>query len=101
MLMNIPKSYKVAGRTIKVTVTDLVNDGEDYGTFSEVTKEIKIAKKIKEDNVIYDVPEYEIVNTFWHEVFHSFQYYWNNKCDEDFAQVLSNFMCELEQTKEY
>ena len=40
------------------------------------------------------------LNTFWHEAFHSFQYYWNNKCDEDFAQILANFMCEfLESSK--
>ena len=67
----------------------------------KIKREIKIARRIKEDNVIYNIQEDEILNTFWHEVFHSFQYYWNNKCDEDFAQVLSNFMCELEQTKEY
>ena len=99
--MNLPKKFRVAGRTIKVTMVDLLNNGDDYGSFSEIHREIKIARRIKEDNVIYNIQEEEILNTFWHEVFHSFQYYWNNKCDEDFAQVLSNFMCELEQTKEY
>ena len=51
--MNLPKKFRVAGRTIKVTMVDLLNNGDDYGSFSEINREIKIARRIKEDYIIF------------------------------------------------
>ena len=41
----------------------------------------------------------QIKNTFWHELFHAFNYYWDNDEDEALAQVFANFMREFEITK--
>lgn len=42
--------------------------------------------------------EEQIKNSFWHEMFHAFNY--NNKQDESLAQTFANFMREYELTRE-
>ena len=44
--------------------------------------------------------EEQIKNSFWHEIFHAFNYYYNNKQDESLAQTFANFMREYELTRE-
>lgn len=92
--------FKIAGQEINVKFVSSLNDGTSFGDFSSIQNCIRIALKIKEDGVWYDVSQSQIKNTLWHEIFHCFQYFWTNETDEDFAQVLANFMCEYEQTKE-
>lgn len=40
----------------------------------------------------------QLRNTFYHELFHVFQFYYNNEFNE--AQVYANFMCEFIETTE-
>lgn len=71
-----------------------------YGTHSDVLGEILLAKNIKLEKELIPLKEYQIDNTFWHELFHAFQYFYNNEQDEALAQTFANFMCEfLESSK--
>lgn len=38
--------------------------------------------------------EDQITNTFWHELIHCFQFYFDNSYSEAQSQVYANFMCE-------
>lgn len=97
---NIPQSFKIANQEISVsTVNETEND--DYGYFCDATNTIVIAKTVKVNNKPVNLTEKQIKNTYWHEVFHTFQFYYNNKYDEAQAQVFANFMREFELTKNY
>ena len=45
--MEIPKTFSIAGRKFNVEFVDILNDGNDYGSFNDLTGTIKIANKIK------------------------------------------------------
>lgn len=98
--MRIPSKYKIARKEIIVELVDNISDGSKYGDFNDAKGLIRIANRIKVEDEWITLKDCDKLNTFWHEVFHSFQYYWNNKCDEDFAQILANFMCEFLESSE-
>lgn len=101
-LYDIPKTFKIANHEYSVIFKDFVElDGEEvYGYHSSSELEIVIALTVHiEDNRIYSLSKEQIQNTFWHELFHAFNYYWNNDEDEALAQVFANFMREFEITK--
>lgn len=50
--------------------------------------------------VVISMETTQIKNSFWHEVFHAFNFYYNNRQDESLAQTFANFMCEFELTRE-
>lgn len=100
MMNNIPESFKIANQLFKVNIKDKLLDN-NYGNFCDVTNELNLAKIIEVNDADYSLTDEQIRNTFWHEVFHAFQFYFNNKYDEAQAQVFANFMCEfIESTKE-
>lgn len=81
-LYNIPHSFKIANHLY----TELV---------------IKVARKIKSDKgEEVSLTSEQIKNSFWHEVFHALNFYWNNETDEALAQTFANFMREFELTKQ-
>lgn len=53
-----------------------------------------------DDGEVIHLTEEQIKNSFWHEMFHAFNYYYNNNQDESLAQTFANFMREYELTKE-
>lgn len=97
-MSDIPSEFKCAGFTIKVSVEDsLPND--DYGTFCDATNEIKIAKTMTVDNKVIQLTEEQLLNTFYHELNHCFQFYFDNSYSEAQAQTFANFICEYLRTK--
>lgn len=98
----IPTTFSLAGLNFRVKHVNDVKNGEDYGRYVDVENTIELANKVKDDdNQWVIVPEDIKYNTFWHELFHVFNYYWNTEFDESLAQVFANFMVEYEQTKTY
>ena len=91
---NIPESFKIANQTITVEIVKSI-DNNDYGYFCDATNTIVLAKTLKVNDNIINLTQEQIKNTFWHEVFHAFQFYFNNKYDEAQSQVYANFMCEF------
>ena len=99
--MNIPKSFKIGGQEFEVRVVDRIRDTDNYGEFSYCPPMIELATKYYDNNgIAHDLPENQIQNTFWHEMFHCFNYMWNTESDESLAQTFANFMCEYEESKE-
>lgn len=92
--MLIPNKFNCAGMNIKVEVVDKL-PGNEYGTWSDSLNEIKLAKVVEVENKDVTLTEQQLINTFWHEVMHCFQFYYDNSCDEAQAQVYANFMCEF------
>ncbi len=91
----IPSKFKVANNEITVVMEDSLPNN-NYGYFCDVTNEIKLARTIKtEYNGVVNLTENQILNSFWHEAFHAFQFYFDNDFNEAQAQVYANFMCEF------
>ena len=61
--------------------------------------DLEICIRIKNDGK--EVSEEIIRNTFYHELFHTFNYLWNTDTDEALAQSFANFMREFETTSNY
>ena len=94
----LPTQFKIANHTFSIVqYSDLYIDNEwVYGCFSY--KDLEICIRIKDGNDL--IPEEIIRNTFWHELFHAFNYLWNTEIDEALAQSFANFMREFESTYE-
>lgn len=97
--MKLPSSFNCAGFTIKVEIVDKLPDNE-YGDFEDVTNVIKLAKSVEVDNDTIQLTAAQMLNTFFHEVCHCFQFYFNNSYDEAQAQVYANFIQEFIRTKD-
>ena len=96
----IPDSFKCAGFTIKVEICDKLPDNT-YGDFNDAKNLIRIAKSVESDKEIISLTKEQILNTFYHEVCHCFQWYFNTDTYEAQAQVFANFMQEFLKTKTY
>ena len=102
--MNIPKRYKIGGQWFDVKMFDLVDKGENHGTFQYGKPLISIATKCKDyddETQLLEMSESQIKNTFYHELFHSFQYMGGYDLEERVASTFAAFMCEFDETKEY
>lgn len=98
--MKIPTTFKCAGFTIKVEIVDFL-PGNCYGIFYDAPLVLKLARKINtEDYGVVTLTEDQMINTFWHEVMHCWQYFYNTEYNEAQAQVYANFMCEFLNTNE-
>lgn len=97
--MIIPNEYKIAGgKTIKVIKEDVLGEGK-FGDFSPAKNEIRIAKKVEEDGSLHKQTNEDLERTFYHEMFHSFQWFYNTEFSEEMAQTFSNFLYEFMHTK--
>lgn len=72
----IPSKFRIANHYYNVELCQFIDNGDSFGIH---------------------LTEEQIKNSFWHEVFHAFQYYYCNKQDESLAQTFANFMRELTQ----
>lgn len=97
--MKIPKSFKIASQKINIIIEDSLPNN-NYGYFCDATNEIYLAKTVKVEEETVTLKECQIFNTFWHEMVHVFQFYFDNIFSEAQAQVYANFMCEFFNTKE-
>lgn len=98
---NIPHSFRIANHDFEVLIQDYVEVEGDYvyGTFSSSKQQILIATRIKTEKEDLRLTDECIRNSFWHEVFHCFNYFWNTDTDEGLAQSFANFMREYEITR--
>ena len=99
--MKLPSKFKIANQEYTVRIVDSLDD-RNFGEFDCVLAEIRIARQVRSsyDEDYYDLSEEQILNSFWHELFHCFNWHMNTECDETIAQSFANFMREFESTKE-
>ena len=98
----IPKEFVINGSKYYVK---LVNSSENdldgnYGDFSNLTHELRIALNAKLDNKKIPIRDDEVLKTYLHELGHCFNYYYNSEVSEEFANAFSNFMYDYLHTKE-
>lgn len=102
-LYNIPHTCRIANHLYTIQLDEFVEDDNGdtiYGYHSDAELVIKVAMKVKlERGDIIPLTSEQIKNSFWHELFHAFNYYWNNETDEALAQTFANFMREFELTR--
>lgn len=98
---NIPHSFRIANHEYQVLLKEFVilDNHYVYGAFSSTYQTIEVATKIKTDDGPVNLSDECVRNSFWHEVMHCFNYYWNTDCDEGLAQTFANFMREFEITR--
>lgn len=99
-MKKIPSKFKIANQEFRVEIADNLTARDDkdcpiLGDFSYAPPLIRIAK-YNGDAVL---TEEQIANTFYHELFHCFQYMYNTDYSESEAQTFANFMCEFNSTK--
>lgn len=93
----IPSEFELAGIKFKVIEKESIKDDDTelYGEFDTNKNTITLAKTIYNDEV---TPQTKL-NTFYHELAHILQYYYNNGLDESFAQSVGNLLMQYSQTK--
>ena len=98
----IPKKFTIAGSEYEVKIVESSEDdlGGNYGDFSNLLHELRIALNAKCEDEQVKIREDEVLKTYLHELGHCFNYYYNNECSEEFANAFSNFMYEYLHTKE-
>lgn len=96
----IPSEFVIANQKIKITIKD---KGEQFGLWDSLRNEITLYLEVKDDdNNTYVVQTREqLMSTYWHELFHCFNFFYNTECSEELAQSFSNLMCQYEATKIY
>ena len=100
--MILPSSFKIANQEYNVILVDYL-DSRNFGEFDCIECEIRIARTVKSayDEEYHELTDEQILNTFWHELFHCFNWHLDNETDEAIAQSFANFMREFESTKSY
>ena len=98
--MIIPEKFKVAGFDVTVEFVDKTEDN-NYGYWNDVTNTITIAKNISLKNGELTVlSERQMLNTFYHELLHAFQFYCGKEYSEIECNIFANFMLEFNETKQ-
>ena len=101
----IPDRYTIGGQEYKVIQQEIVKDENNdpvFGLHSPVEAKIAIAHKFPiTDSLKHSFTKDQIVNSFFHEMFHSFNFMMNNEQEEVIAQSFANFMCEFLKTAKY
>lgn len=92
--MQIPKGFTLHGYPITVEVVNQLDDN-NYGEFVDAKELIRIAKTVKVDKETVHLSQAQIENTFWHEVFHAFQWHSKGEFDETEATTYAGLMTEL------
>lgn len=91
--MVIPKEITIFKHTIKVRIVDILDD--KFGEFDPVKNEIKIAQNALSKDEVVALSEIQTLHTFWHEVFHVFQWFYEGEYNEGQSQTYAGFMLEI------
>lgn len=94
----LPIEFTVANHKFRVIQYDSLYDGDIflYGQFNYENLEIAVTIRNKEGKLLN---KEIILNSYYHELFHLFNYLWNTETDESLAQTFANFIREYETTK--
>ena len=101
----IPDHFTIGGQDYTVVKKETVRDSDDdpvFGLHSSIEAKIYVAEKYPiTDKLKHEFTRDQLINTFFHELFHSFNFMMNNEQEEVIAQSFANFMCEFLKTATY
>ena len=96
----IPETFTLGCHIFKVQLYEELYDDNDplYGQFDYDEQVIRI--RIFKDNSELLSREC-VLNTYYHELFHAFNYLWNTGSDESLVSTFAMLMREYETTRRY
>lgn len=100
----IPDRYTIGGQEYTVVKKDIVRDSDDdavFGLHNPFEAKLSIAEGYPTPTGTHPLSKDQIMNSFFHELFHSFNFMTNNEQEEWIAQSFANFMCEFLKTASY
>lgn len=93
----VPKEFRIACHTIKISLDD---KGEEFGWYDTLRNTIHINLQVEdEDHQLVPQSKEQLMNTYYHELMHVFQFFFNTDMDEAMAQSFANMICEYLETK--
>lgn len=96
--MKLPKSFVLHGHTIKVREVDKLKSN-NFGHYDDAREEIVIAHKLEDaDGELVTLSPEQIEHTFYHELFHVFQWHAKGETNESEAQSYAGLMLEFIKT---
>lgn len=97
--MNIPEQFTIHGHDIKVIYKEKDNyEDNRFGYYDSVKEEIVLFKQLHSQGEYITITETQIEATFWHELFHLFQWHSTGTIDEVQSQTYSGMMIEFFKT---
>lgn len=96
--MKLPQKFTINSQEITIEIVDTLPNN-NFGQYGCITDNIKIATSVKDDEGnIVKLKDEQIFNTFWHELFHAFQFHSKGKYSEVESNVYAGFLVEFFKT---
>lgn len=89
----IPEEITILKHKIKIVYVRTLDDM--FGLFDPAKNEIKIAQYALSNGKEVALSPTQILHTFWHEVFHVFQWFYEGEYNEGQSQIYAGFMLEV------
>lgn len=92
--MKIPSTFTINTQPITVEIVPKLSNS-DFGQYNPVTDTIKIAKTIINEDGETELTEEQILNSFFHELLHVFQFHANGDTDETQSSTYAGYIIEF------
>lgn len=94
--MKIPEYFTINTQRVSVVLKDEPSSQRRFGEFNSLTSTITIYTVVRgEDGNITNLSNEQILNTFFHEVFHAWQWYSGHDDSEVEASTYAGYMIEF------
>ncbi len=94
--MNIPEHFTINTQRVDVIIKDIPETGGRFGYFNSYTSSITIYTKVRgEDGNEINLSNEQIMNTFFHEVIHAWQWYSGHDDSEIECSTYAGYMIEF------
>lgn len=99
--MKLPSEFTINGQVVKVQQVYKLPD-PDFGQYSCITDTIKVAMNIEDDDKnIVKLTDEQILNSFYHELIHAFQWHSTGEYDETQANTIAGYIIEFLKTRKF
>lgn len=93
--MKIPEKFTINTQEITVEIVDQLQD-QRFGEYNSITDTIRIAKCIKnDDGEVIKLKEEQILNSFFHELLHVFQWHCTGDTSETESSTYAGYFIEF------
>lgn len=93
--MTFPEKFEIGGQVITVRIEDHDLRDNRFGYYDSVKEEIVIFKQVEGENGLVNLTESQLVDSWWHELFHAFQYHSKTETSETESATYASFMTQF------
>lgn len=93
--MTFPKKFELGGQVITVRIEDIDKAENRFGYYNSIKEEIVIFKHVNDDGSKVELSESQLMDSLFHEVFHSFQYHSKGDTFEEESATYASFMTQF------